>query len=652
MASGAAEQMGASTMKWTFFKVDGGQDQGFHDAGVETFKGNFDRYLARELIQNSLDARNDENKPVRVKFELMELERTDVPDVDALAASCSRCAEYWNHQPKAKKFFTEATEILRKDKVLALKFGDYNTKGVLGSDNERSKNWYNLVRCAGASSKESGEGGSFGIGKNAPFAASKVRTVLYSTYNVEGEHIFQGVAKLVSHQHPDGGTAQPTGYLGADKGQSVRDKSQLSTKFLRAEHGTDIIVLGFQENKAWQTDLIYSVLANFWPAISFGDLEVTIGDTRIHRDNLKSLLEQYSASPSEDFMAYRYYQAYESATKDFHQELPQLKRVSLYLLAGDASLPKRILMIRKTGMVIFEKPFRGMIPFCGVFMCRNEEGNRLLREMEPPRHDIWDPDHPEKGVNRKIETEYVNFIRAAIKELTPADNSTVISVPELNRYLPDDADSPEESFDSSDESSGKTETFTRRALPEQIQGEAMSAAHQPPPEHEAADAEENPESQLEEDASGEEFTTSGTTHTDGFGEGTGEGGGGGGGDPPKGGGEATQVPGSHGGSQPKQPIPVRFRTFSRDAAAGVYTITVSPVNAGTYSARLGLKMIGDDQTAPAELAEARTAAGVAIPVSPSGAIGPVSLSSSEPLRLEVVLRRPLRVAMELVAHEA
>lgn len=53
-------------MKWFFAKNEGGRDSGFHDAGVETFKGNFDRYLARELIQNSLDARSDAKKPVQV----------------------------------------------------------------------------------------------------------------------------------------------------------------------------------------------------------------------------------------------------------------------------------------------------------------------------------------------------------------------------------------------------------------------------------------------------------------------------------------------------------------------------------------------------------------------------------------------------------
>ena len=32
-------------MIWTFPKNPGGQESGFHDAGVETFKGNLERYL-------------------------------------------------------------------------------------------------------------------------------------------------------------------------------------------------------------------------------------------------------------------------------------------------------------------------------------------------------------------------------------------------------------------------------------------------------------------------------------------------------------------------------------------------------------------------------------------------------------------------------
>ena len=41
---------------WFFASNEGGEDKGLNDAGVVTFKGNIYRYLAREIIQNSLDA--------------------------------------------------------------------------------------------------------------------------------------------------------------------------------------------------------------------------------------------------------------------------------------------------------------------------------------------------------------------------------------------------------------------------------------------------------------------------------------------------------------------------------------------------------------------------------------------------------------------
>src|ERR1700739_2608455 len=103
-------------MKWIFAKNEGGREGGFHDAGVETFKGNFDRYLARELIQNSLDARRDKTKPVRVTFDLLEIDRTDLPDIERLTATFARCADYWNHDAKAKMFFKHAEELARAEK--------------------------------------------------------------------------------------------------------------------------------------------------------------------------------------------------------------------------------------------------------------------------------------------------------------------------------------------------------------------------------------------------------------------------------------------------------------------------------------------------------------------------------------------------------
>src|SRR5208282_5946916 len=218
-------------IKWTFAKNEGGRESGLHDAGIETFKGNFDRYLAREVIQNSLDARAAASKPVKMQFKLRALKRKQIPDLEGLKTSLSRCANYWKQDKKAFKFFSEAEQLATADEVTALQVSDFNTTGVRGGDSDRNKDWYNLIRCAGSSPKGGGEGGSFGIGKNAPFAASEMRTVLYSTHTADGGRAFQGVAVLASYELPGGATAQPTGFLGGPKGTSIRNKAAIPPLF-------------------------------------------------------------------------------------------------------------------------------------------------------------------------------------------------------------------------------------------------------------------------------------------------------------------------------------------------------------------------------------------------------------------------------------
>lgn len=625
---------------WTFGKNDGGRDSGLHDAGVETFKGNFDRYLAREMIQNSLDARHDLNKPVLVKFEVLLLDRSDIPDMDGLKVTLSRCAEYWAHDKKAKAFFDRAEAVSKLDRITALRVGDFNTTGVLGSDDDRSKNWYNLIRCAGSSSKGGGEGGSFGIGKNAPFAASLLRTVLYSTFNTNGEHVFQGVATLVSHNHPQVGNSQATGFLGGQSGLSVRTISQIPAKFSRSQYGTDVIVLGFPAMDNWQNDLVYSVLDNFWPAIHFGDLEVTVGDIAITKNNLQSLLETFSGQ--EGFTANLFYQAFTKPTHQFPVTLPRLKDVTLYLLAGDAELPKRIAMVRKTGMKIYEKSFRSMIPFCGVFMCRNDEGNGALREMEPPRHDIWDADHPEKGANRKVESEYVNFIRECIRNLTPADESKVISIPGLNRFLPDDDETPEESFDGILKEDNRQEAPERRPLPEKIQGRKVDSKAKPmQPDHLKPNEADSETAEGDGDSGGLQPGQEKEPGAESAGKNEG-----------KEAGDAGHTGGSQGGTGSKLSIPIRYRTYAQDSATGVYAVTVVPEQQPAADVMLVISIVGDDQKVPAEIKSARLITGEDVPVPGTGVLGPFKLTTGSALKLEVVLAEPLRVAMEVSAHEA
>jgi uncharacterized membrane protein YgcG len=628
---------------WTFAKNDGGRETGFSDAGVETFKGNIDKYLAREVLQNSLDARYDPNKPVRVVFRLRKLKKSEIPDLNRLRTTFSRCAEFFQDEKKAVVFFRRAESLAGEYEIQALEVGDFNTTGVRGGDLDRTKEWYKLIRCAGSSSKGGGEGGSFGIGKNAPFAASRLRTVLYSTKTVDGEHAFQGVATLVSHNHPEGGIAQPTGFLGAEKGMSVRKPGDIPKPFRRSECGIDIFVLGFRPGPDWEDDLTYSVLDNFWPAIEFGDIEVQVGDRQISKATLPDLLEKFSEK--EDFTAHLYYQAFKNPSlPPIKQDLPILGECTVYLLAGSAeAMLKKVAMIRKTGMKIFEKVFRSIVPYCGVFICRNDKGNRVLREMEPPKHDEWDPDHPEQGLHKKTHMELLNFIRSCIKKLAPADDGKAISVPGLHKYLPDDDETAEESFDEAGPEQ-KAESFKRLLTPGKIEGRKIEARKQMQPDQATPEGgEEETEQPGDTEGSGG-GPGEGSNDTDG---GTGGGGGG------IGGGGAERAKGGAGGAASKPPVPIRYRTFPTNAQAGVYKVTVAPEKA-PVSGKLSLAIwaVGDDRKAPVEVRFARLLDGTDVPVATSGMIGPIVAPNAGAVKLEVVLLQPLRVAMEVAAYEA
>lgn len=608
---------------WFFASNEGGEDKGLNDAGVVTFKGNIYRYLAREIIQNSLDARDASGKPVQVTFDLEKIKRSDIPGMAQLKDICERCRAFWPRDPE-KSFFNKAIDLLSEPEIVALKISDFNTLGVVGDDDDRldNRSWYSLIRCSGSSSKEAGEGGSYGIGKNAPFAASYLRTVLYSTRTSKKDVAFQGVARLVTHETSPNKKAQNIGFLGGSKGQSIRNADEIPEEFRRAQRGTDVVILGFITGTDWENQLRLSVLENFWPAIHFGDLEVRIGDLEIDKSNLASLLEE---SQKDEISAHYYYEAFTSKQAVRHSAtLPHLGKVDLYLLTGEAEMPKKVAMVRKSGMVIWPKQFRAAVPYCGVFLCRNDEGNALLRAMEPPRHDIWDADFPEKGANKHIEKEFIDYIKQCIRNLSIKDDSTVIAVPELSRFLPDDEESPEDESGAPEQShEDKVEGFpdkpktptTRKEIP-------VSKIKKPKPV--VTDTDDDDDGGDDED--------------DGGGEG--------------GGGEGGGNGGNGGGKSEKTVVPVRFRAFPKTPDYSQYSVTVRSDTDATKKVTLTVQVVGDDAREAVRLKEARVSGGKVVPHAAGGKVGPVTLDPNKPLRLDLTLEDSRKAALEVVAHEA
>lgn len=605
-------------LSWTFPPLGGGRDQGLAQPGVETFKGDYEHHIARESIQNSLDARAGTD-PVEVVFRVDRIDRNDIPHLKDLADHLEACGRYWPKDLKAKKFFRRAAEVADAQQIPVLRVSDFNTTGVSGGDNDRNQGWHSLTRSTGASSKGGGEGGSFGIGKTAMFAASQLRTVFYSTRTDANKYAFQGVALLTTHEFA-GEKVQECGFLGLSGG-SVRQKGRVPAAFRRdGKPGTDVVIVGYEPSDNWKDELVASVVWNFWPAIHWGDLRVVIGNVKIWKTTLPKLMEQHGGD------ANAYYAAYTSAKSEHHREsLSSLGNVELRLLPLDTG-PKKVALVRKTGMVIDEQMVRAMLPYAGVFECRNEAGNKKLREMEPPRHDKWDPNLPEKNANTAVKEQYTKWLREKVQALSPTTTDGTIDLDELSPYLPDDEDTAEPGFGGDgDPGSGNAETFEGSTQKQTVRGKTVSPSKVRPRVLDADagdDDDDGPGGEQDEDT-----------------------GGGGGGSGFKGGGKK-------GGGDPRMAIDTDTRAFAVDEA-GLYQLVVRA--AADVEAVLQVVAVGDD---PNRAEAARVASAwtgdkdeESLPVTERGEVGPVSLNAVKPLVLTVKLDRPRRLAVEVVAYE-
>lgn len=460
--------------------TSGGQETGFNDSGIETFLGEPLYYIARECGQNVGDVAQYKGDIVELHFEVIKLPTEDIPCVNQLKHSFEASHDFLN-DPKGKEFFKGAIEQISKEYVTVLKVSDYGTTGLKGEDDDRNGGWYGLIRSAGVTNKQGNEGGGFGIGKYAAFAGSGFRTVIYSTYTEDKKYGFQGVSHLVSHKSGERIT-QGTGYIGhydEERMQfsAIRNLSDIPLPFRRSKPGLDIFILDFLYNDNWQSQLIRSILENFWPALFFGKIRFKVGDIFIEKLTLDKLMFQFAADT--DFDAFYHYQSVNSEErKEFATTLTYLGDVKLYLVKGwNDSFPKSIARVRTPGMVIDKRASRSRIPYAGLFICDNEKGNLLLKTLEPPRHDDFQPQR--SPANGKAALDELNtWLAKCVQSLNPVLSAKTLDIPDLHRYLPDTSDQ-DDSFDETDTSTYSDESFDKsvKALPPDVRASTPLVVH-------------------------------------------------------------------------------------------------------------------------------------------------------------------------------
>ena len=464
-----------SNIGWKFPPTNGGRVDGYNDPGIAHFSGAPLSSLARETIQNSLDARMSYEEPVHVSFELIDLEPTDL-GVEELKKAIDACSWVPGNDATVRDALETAKKSITMQQIPCLRVSDRNTTGLRGD------NWRALVKMQGVSHKPElvGAGGSHGVGKYAPFSVSALRTVFYWTcYQENGKDIekFQGKSVLMSHEREDGET-QGTGFYGIKsdcselEGRHIPGHFRLLSQEGSPVYGTSLVITSFPTTGDWRRRIATSVIENFFHAISVGGLTVIIEPNNSEANSDLFEIEKNSLGEWFNYLGKRtesddatdedgqglkqaktFWELSKAAIPSSEKQDQDLGHCRLWVRVAEG-LPRKVGFVRRTGMLITTQQnklirFPGFRDFSALCVFEDPDGNELLRRMENPKHDQFEParlPETERKRGRRALNRITKWIRGEIrKHAGPPEGGQKTVLSELAYYLPDFQ--PEEPFE-------------------------------------------------------------------------------------------------------------------------------------------------------------------------------------------------------------
>lgn len=425
-------------IEWFFPTRGYGETEGLSNPGIEMFKGEPIRAMAREICQNSLDAAVcGTEKPVRVEFEKNFIPVTDFPGMEAMRDILEKCRDFWKDQNdnKTERFIKEAAkEIAEEQSIFVLRVSDYNTTGLKGAfSEEKITPWKSLVQGNAFSVKNTDSAaGSYGIGKAAPFVVSKLQTVFYRTYDEDGQRAAQGVTHLVAFEDEEmalqgeDSVRRSTGYYG----DGVENRPFKSIKKLdeinrRTEPGTDLFIPAFSIKEKWEDEIVSEILENFLYSIYSEQLEVIVDKIVLNKHTMEGYIKKLPKTKH----AASFYGVIREDNDNTDEVFEEIRK---FYLGGNLRLRllykndmnKKILVVRNSGMKIAEiaRLPKG-ISYTGFLEIQGEKLNAFFREMENPQHNQWEPKRhrdPEtaKKYKKEVEEWVKEMINSKIKEIS------------------------------------------------------------------------------------------------------------------------------------------------------------------------------------------------------------------------------------------
>lgn len=440
--------------RWDFPKLGGGQKQGYTNSGIETFKGTelLDN-LAREICQNSLDAKDpDSCDPVTVEFKLTTIQKEDHPFLREYSEYLKGGKRFWQdkNDKRVMQFLDRAEKVIAENQIKVLSASDYNTTGLIGSDcgMMESSIWSALVNSDGISDKSEDAGGSYGIGKNAPFACSDLSLVFYNTYAKDNKKAMEGVARAATLMDDNNELTQAIGHYRSDVGYKPITEDIACTmrdKFARNRYGTDIIIVGcnsfIEKNRDWQDKLVQAVLHHFLLAIKEKKLIVKVETDVINNETLPVLIEKYKNANTNSFLTSNFYETLLSPEGGIiYKSIIDENDLEIYL-KSKPEYKRRTAKFRSSGMLVWEHRKHTYQNFTAVIVVRGRNLNEILRKTEPPKHNIWDAKRIEDKEESKLAEKYIKQIDKEI--LSSIENIYSENISDsvdsgVGEFLPDD----------------------------------------------------------------------------------------------------------------------------------------------------------------------------------------------------------------------
>jgi hypothetical protein len=432
-----------ASFEFHFEKSGLSPDEGAIDPAAEHFEGGKAGQAAvRETGQNSIDARRPGHMgPVRMEFELAMVPTSSIPDIEGLRSHLREVVAYTSGQMGNDRMVS-ALEMAEQSEIPVLRISDFGTTGLVGSESGSSPGspLSRLTRGSGNSENDGVRGGSFGIGSAAGRVASAMSTVLYRSLpddGRDGETVLAGFSRLATHLY-EGERRRASGILtrrGGTDFEYRRPAPPVPPFTDRTEPGTDIFVLGYRmaEEDPSLHRLRDAALEHFMVAIARGKLEVR-GVAAGAEWVLDAMTVGTAAKRDPKHAAF--YAALQDPQPDV-AELESLGRVELYVNIDDSlQTSLHTVTMRSPLMRIAQFKFNSVrAKYAAIVICADERGNALLRRLEPPQHDAWDPERsPQEG--RAAIKELKAFIGDRLRARVSATLGETVEIKGLERFLP------------------------------------------------------------------------------------------------------------------------------------------------------------------------------------------------------------------------